>query len=188
MCDIFMTVPRVTTVLKPYSGFVHVDTKILERACERGTKVHALCSAIAGGAWVDIDGVEETLRGYVNSFRLWYDGFVDSVVVNEERYIHADLQYSGQVDLVVIAKDKQMYLVDLKTSAKPQKTYKVQAGAYRMLLDQQELPVQACLIVYLNKEGFAPNVDTMIKTDAEERAFKCALECWYYFNNKPEKN
>lgn len=182
-----MTLPRVTEVLKPYSGFVHVEETILQRACERGSKVHALCSAIAGGAWVSIESISDELRGYVRSFQSWFDSFVSSVVINEERFEHVDYKYSGQVDLVVIGKDSQLYLIDLKTSAKPQKTYRVQLGAYRELMRDHDILVEACKIVYLNKDGAAPIVETLINTDSEERAFRCALECWYYFNKKEVK-
>lgn len=184
-------IPRVTEILKPYSGFIHVPYDILERAAERGTKVHAICAAIAHDAWVDDELIDESLKGYVKSFRQWAADYVQSYDIIEKRYNFASnvpqYAYTGQVDFVITGKDGKKYLVDLKTSAQAQKTYLVQMAAYRNLLNSHGIQVDACFLVYLNRDGQYPKIGMQIDTEKELHTFISALDCWYYFNYK-EKN
>lgn len=177
-----MDYPRVTEVLRAYTTYDKVAKPILEKAAERGSSVHALCAGIAKGAWIPDGMIGEELLGYVASFRKWAEAQVAKFIVIEKRYMDDDHRYSGQLDFVVLGTDDQLYLVDLKTSARPQKTYPVQMAAYNNLLQKHKIEVKGAMLVYLNKDGEFPEVDLIEDMTTELRVFLSALDCWHYFN------
>jgi hypothetical protein len=177
-----MNLPRVTEILRAYTGYENVPTAILDKAASRGTTVHALCAAIANGSWIPESMIDEELRGYVRSFTLWAKAQVKSFEIVEKRFQHESFNYTGQVDFVVIGNDDERYLVDIKTSSKPQKTHPVQMGAYDLLLRNNSCQVKGAMLVYLNKEGEFPNIHNLENLEKEEYIFICALNCWHYFN------
>jgi PD-(D/E)XK nuclease superfamily len=182
-----MKYPRVTQVLQPFTNFEHVPKQILDRAAVRGSTVHALCAGIAKGAWIPDGMIGEEHLGYVNSFRKWQEAQVTSFLVIEKRYSHEFYKYSGQVDFIVIGSDGEMYLVDLKTSAKPHKTYPLQMAAYSHLIGSHGFQVKGAMLVYLDKDGEFPEIDLLEDMKEELHVYFSALECWHYFN-KGKKN
>lgn len=182
-----MTTPRVTEILKYFTSYDQVPKDILEKAASRGTTVHSICAGIAKGAWIPEGMIQEDLQGYIKSFNLWAKAQVREFVIIEERYSHTDLNYNGQLDFVVTGTDGETYLVDLKTSAKPQKTYSLQMAAYNELLLNHGVKVKGAMLVYLNKTGEFPNIDYIEDFEDHFVTFKCALVCWKYFN-KGKKN
>lgn len=179
---------RVTEVLKPFTDFHKVPPVILENAATRGTKVHALCAGIANGAWIPLDTICDTLRGYVQSFIKWKDAQVKSFEIVETRYVDVDRGYTGMVDFVIRGNDDQQYLVDIKTSSRPQKSYSLQMAAYRLLLRLQGIVPRASMLVYLSKEGEFPEIDYKEETEPETTVFLAALTCFKYFHRKKKKN
>lgn len=179
-----MDYPRVTEVLKAFTNYDHVPLQILERAAARGTSVHALCAGIAKGAWIPEGMISEELKGYVTSFRKWAEAQVDKFIIIEKRYSDDHLQYSGQLDFVILGSDSKLYLVDLKTSARPQKTYPVQMAAYDYLLSIHNVHVEGAMLVYLSKEGEFPEIDLLEDMTQERQVFLDALNCWHYFNKR----
>lgn len=177
-----MDYPRVTEILKSYTSYHNVPKDILERAAARGTSVHALCAGIAKGAWIPDGMIGEELIGYVNSFKKWAESQVTKFMIVEKRYKNEILKYSGQLDFVVIGSDNELYLVDLKTSAKPQKTYSVQMAAYEHLLSWNGIKVKGAMLVYLSKTGEFPEIHLIEDMSEELHVFLCALDCWNYFN------
>ena len=172
--------PRVTEVLQPFTSYHKVPANILQKACIRGTAVHAICAAIAKGAWVTMDEIQEEYQGYIKSFELWRQAFVKRFLVVELRYSNND--YNGQLDFVVADKNDRPHLVDLKTSAKPQKTYPVQMGAYKTLLTHHNINVDSAILVYLDKDGDEPVLHTIHNLEDEQNVFTAALTCYKYFN------
>jgi predicted RecB family nuclease len=177
-----MSIPRVTEILRSYTSYDKVPPQILGRAAERGTSVHAICAGIAKDVWIPDSMINEELLGYVNSFKAWSDAQVDKYLVIEKRYIDEDRKFSGQLDFLVTCKDLRTYLVDIKTSARPQKTYPIQMAAYQLLLNKHGTSIDGAMLVYLNKNGEFPNVHTMDDLADEQRIFLAALDCWHYFN------
>ena len=167
-----------------YTGYEHVPTHILEKAAIRGTKVHALCAGIAKGHWIPDGMIGEDLLGYVQSFRQWSDEHVDEYLIVEKRYSDEELGYTGQVDFVIKGKDGKSYLVDLKTSAIPQKTHAIQMAAYERLLWKENIIVTGAILVYLSKEGEYPKLNRLDEMCEERKIFYSALECWKYFNKR----
>jgi len=177
-----MDYPRVTEVLRTHTSYDQVPAEILQRAAARGTTVHSLCAGIAKGNWIPDGMIGDEFLGYVNSFKQWSAAQVAKFLIIEKRYMDDDLQYSGQLDFVVEGTDGKMYLIDLKTSAKPQKTYPVQMAAYNNLLQKHGVDVHGAMLVYLNKNGEFPDIHFLEDMKTELEVFLCALNCWHYFN------
>jgi len=182
-----MDYPRVTEVLKAFTSYDQVPRDILNRAAAKGTSVHALCAAIAKGEWIPEGMIDEELRGYVRSFKKWADEYVEKFLIIEKRFSDEGLQFSGQLDFVILDKAGELYLVDLKTSSRPQKTYPVQMAAYDYLLKNNHVTVKGAVLVYLDKEGELPKIHLIEDMSEEFHVFDSALYCWHYFN-KGKKN
>lgn len=174
-------IPRVTEILRPFSSYDQVPKDVLERAAARGTSVHALCAGIAKGNWIPDGMIGEDLLGYVQSFRKWHEAQVKEFVIIEKRYTDTHSEYSGQLDFVVRCNDNQLYLIDLKTSSRPQKTYPVQMAAYDNLLKQNNIIVAGAMLIYLDKAGEFPEIDTRHDLTEEFSVFCSAVHCYKYF-------
>lgn len=177
-----MSYPRVTEILKAYSGFQHVCKEVLTKAAARGTSVHSICAGIAKGSWIPDNMIEEELLGYVTSFRKWAAVRIANFQIIEERFKHDKLKFTGQIDFVAEDVNGKKVLVDIKTSAQPQKTYPLQIAAYRALLVEAGNDIDYAEIVYLERSGLFPTVHTMLDFDEHEHIFLSALDCWHYFN------
>ena len=92
------------------------------------------------------------------------------------------------MDFVIEGKDGKLYLADLKTSSKPQKTYPVQMAAYNSLLKQNGTTVEGAMLVYLKKDGEFPDIDFIENMDKEYGVFQSALECYEYFKIRKKKD
>jgi hypothetical protein len=180
-------IPRVTEILKPFTGIDFIPKDVLEKAAARGTSVHALCAGIAKGAWIPDGMIGENLLGYVNSFKLWSEAQVDKFVTIEKRFTDEDLKFTGQLDFVILGKDGNLYLVDLKTSASHQKSYPIQMAAYDYLLEKHKIKVKGAMLVYLNKDGEFPNIHYLEDMQEERSVFMGALTCWHYFHKRKIK-
>ena len=181
---ITMDYPRVTEILRPFNCYDHVPKDVLENAAARGTTVHGYCAAIAKGAWVPDSMMQEDYRGYVDSFRKWADAQVEEFTIVEKRYTDEIVEFSGQVDFVILGKDKKAYLADLKTCAKPQKTHAIQMAAYNYLLFEHGIEVEGAMLVYLSKTGEFPDIEMLENMNRETKIFFSALECYNYFKRK----
>lgn len=179
--------PRVTEILQPFSGYDSVDPGILMRAAARGTRVHAICAGEAKGAWVPDSMIEAELLGYVQSYRKWKEAQVKSFLLIEKRFQDEVAGFTGQLDFLVEGSDGRTYLVDLKTSSRPQKTYPLQMAAYKYLLEQHGIEVFGTILVYLDKEGEFPDINIHYDLAEEKRIFFSALECYKYFHKKKER-
>ena len=179
--------PRVTEVLRPFTNYDKVPTQILHKAAIRGTSVHAICAALAKGAFVTEGMIGEELLGYVQSFQKWCEFQVKSFLVIEKRYSDDEKGYTGQLDFVILAKDDKLYLADLKTSSRPQKTYPIQMAAYEYLIQKNKIQVEGAMLVYLHKDGEFPDIHLIDDLTREREVFFSALDCYHYFN-KGKKN
>jgi hypothetical protein len=182
-----MNYPRVTEVLRAFSKYEYVPHEILERAAERGTKVHAICAGIAAGEFIPDTMIDEELTGYVASFKQWATAQVDKFLVIEQRYTDETDGYSGQVDFVVEANDKSLYLVDIKTGVNRNRTHPVQMAAYAHLLLVHKVYIRGAMLVYLDKDGDFPDIHLLEDMNNDWPVFQAALTCWNYFNKKKEK-
>ncbi len=145
---------RVTSVLSAYSGMERIPAHILEAASERGTLVHQYASALIRN--VGLFGVEEHLKGYIESFKLWKP---ESKMIIPERFFDDDLLISGEADCLYEIEDGYC-LVDFKTSAKEGTTWALQGSAYVHLARISGYNIKRIEFVKLSKDGKQPIVYT----------------------------
>jgi len=181
-------IPRVTEILRPFTSYDQVPKDILERAAARGTSVHALCAGIAKGNWIPDGMIGDELIGYVKSFKQWQQAQVKEFIIIEKRYTDWSKRFTGQLDFVVRCTDDKLYLVDLKTSSRPQKTYPIQMAAYGILLAQNDIEIEGAMLVYLNKDGEFPDIDLIGDMHEERQVFLAAIQCYQYFKMRKKKD
>lgn len=165
---------RVTEILYPFSGLEKIDPEIVAHAAERGTKVHQICEAIMGD--LGEIGVDEETRPYVESFKKWWEiGW--SVVAMEKRFWDDELAITGQLDLI-IQTDQGLAIVDIKTSYKPSKTWKLQGSAYAYLARKAGYDVKRLYFLHLDRKGRMPK---LIEYEIDEGFFLSVLSVYLYF-------
>lgn len=174
---------RVTDILSPFTGIDKINPDILKACQDRGTLVHSECEGIIKG--FERSNISPYVSGYVESFKKWWgDGM--EVLTIEERFYNDELQITGQVDLIIKDSEKRIILVDLKTSAKPQKSWPLQLAAYGMLASQK-FPIEKALIVRLNKDGSHPEViDNWCHMTGWPAFVACCQVYRYFYSPKKE--
>lgn len=182
--------PRVSDILKVYtaSDMAMIQPEVLAKAADRGTRVHALCGGYARKLW--LPDIDEDCLPYFNSFKLWCDENVKSVILTEERLYDDDLKFTGQIDMLVETKSGSLALIDLKTSATESKSWPLQLAAYAHLSDYNHLRRNESLIIKLKKTGckakeIAYTPDQITK---HWNLFKGAIDLYAYFNVKEVDN
>lgn len=140
---------RVTEVLYPFSGLQYVQKEVIDRAATRGTYVHSACEGIMRGLgnWESPEGIQ----GYVDSFMSWW-GKGREIVDIERRFYDDEYMLTGQVDALIKMHDG-IYVVDLKTSANPSKTWPLQGSAYAYLARKAGYEIKGMVFLKLNREG-----------------------------------
>lgn len=171
---------RVTSVLYPFSGLEKIPVDIVRNAGDRGTKVHNICEGIISG--LGEFGIDDETRPYVESFKKWWSQG-HQVVLMEERFYDHDMLVTGKVDLILMTNDGYVIL-DLKTSAKPSKTWAVQGSAYAHLAKLSGYDIQKIQFLHLSKIGAEPKIyEYPIDIDlwhSTHRAYK------YFFHKTPK--
>ncbi len=165
---------RVTKILYPFSGLGKLNPDIVAHAAERGTKVHKICEGIIRG--LGELAVEEETRGYVESFKKWWD-LGHKVIAIEERFWDDDLCITGQVDLILDT-EQGLTIVDLKTSSRPSPTWKAQGCAYAYLAKKAGYDVKRICFLHLNKHGSKAKIYEYTPDDS---FFLAILTVYEYF-------
>ena len=165
---------RVTNVLYPFSGLDKIDADIVAHAAERGTKVHKICEGIMEG--LGEIGVEEETKGYVESFKLWWNRGHE-VIMMEKRFWDDELEITGQVDLILNTPDG-LVIVDLKTSSKPSKTWPAQGAAYAYLAKKAKYDIGKVFFLHLNKHGKEPKI---YEYPVDDSFFLDIFRVWTHF-------
>jgi hypothetical protein len=170
---------RVTEILEPYSGLSEIPKDILEKAADRGDRVHNFCELYANGLL--FQEIDEDCKNYVDCFKEWFDKNVQEVVAVEERFFCEELKITGQVDLVAIMKgDSKPSIIDFKTPASVSKTWNLQLAAYDHLA-RQKYDISRCFALQLPKTGGSAKV-----VESEEKSlhffiYKGILDAHKYF-------
>ena len=168
---------RVTSILYPFSGLDKISPSVIEHAAERGTKVHKICEVIIKG-FGEL-GVEEETRGYVESFKKWWEKG-HTVVSIEERFWDDELSITGQVDLI-IENESGLTIIDLKTSSKPSATWPAQGSAYAYLAKKAGYDIQKIFFLHLSKKGNEPKI---YEYPVDDSFFLAILRGWKHFFQK----
>ena len=165
--------PSVTHILSPYSGYDRIHPMHLGKAAERGTIVHSHCASIALGEWRPSPIPE--YRGYVKSFRQWFDVYVDDALLVEAELEDNELGYCGHPDLVVQSeKLGGVILIDLKTPVSVhRKVWGAQLVAYQRMIEKAEgIVCQRIGSLRLKKDGAMAVFDDFTGN---------AVACWAAF-------
>jgi hypothetical protein len=179
----------VTEVLSPYflldvpKDQRHFIERHLETAKERGKKVHAACGSYALGLW--IAPLPAEWQGYFESFKTWFDNFVDRVFFVEKRFQCDSFFYTGRIDLGVRLIDRREMIVDLKTPLQESPTWCAQLAAYLTLIIESietEMDGVACMALKLDPGGTSAKAIVYQYSDDDFAAFLSALNAFRYFS------
>lgn len=125
--------PSATEVISPWNDFSKIPPGVLQYASERGTLVHDVCLNFHAKGLPFIGTVQDDAKGYIASFDNWFERMVAEVILVEERLFDEANGYSGQIDLLVMTKQGEIWMPDLKTPLVKSKAWRVQIAAYRNL-------------------------------------------------------
>lgn len=162
----FKFLPSVTWILSvfPKLGLMRLrdeigaeESELLKRlGGERGSKVHAACSAIIEGKEVRIDskfdngnGVEEELTAdevrYVASFISWIEKAKPKFIAWDRTIVSEQFGYAGTFDFIAEMNEENpgaeggsVYLVDIKTSKVITTEHAMQVSSYRAALAEDQ--------------------------------------------------
>lgn len=166
---------RVTEVLSMYSDFSMVSPEVLQIAKERGTEVHAECdNVMLEYSW----NMGSTYRGYIKSFEAWAKG--RKFLPKPDRFYDPEMMVTGEVDGLYETPDG-IVLIDIKTSARESKTWRLQTSAYSYMAKKKGYDIQRIEVIKLDKEGKPPKVYLY---EENIDLFKKALDLYRYFNEK----
>ncbi|MCL2029826.1 MAG: PD-(D/E)XK nuclease family protein [Deltaproteobacteria bacterium] len=176
--------PTVTQVLAPWADFGAIDPAVLARAARRGSAVHDACLAETTGIWVEPD---DEAAPYLASFRLW----LPNVEVIKAEFSLSDpaLDLRGHPDLLVRFKgDASPAIIDLKTPAAYNPSWRPQLAAYKYLAVKSGMAVERIGALRLKKDGSPPIFTESTATYGRDLAgFMAALDAWRYFQALKER-
>ena len=173
---------RVTEVLLPYKSFDNILPEVLEHAAKRGDKVHLACELYALNML--IEDVEEEVMPFFQSFKKWFDDYVTNVFTCETRIWGDEILLTGQFDLLCKIKGSDdLVLVDYKTPAIHDISWRLQTAAYTMLLRRYcGINVSRRITLRLSKEGKSPIISEYLDHEHDERLYLNQLEIYRCFN------
>lgn len=91
---------------------------------------------------------------------------------------------TGQVDMI-IESDQGAVILDLKTSAKPSKTWPLQGSAYAYMARQSGYDIKSIHFLHLNRHGKKPHLYVY---DDQFDLFKKCLDVYrHFFGDKHER-
>ncbi len=173
---------RVTSVLRPFSDYGHIDKAVLANKCRIGTEVH---QAIAD----DIDRafplVGPDTDGYFTSFSKWKHRLNPQFIYSEQRYFCHEKMITGQIDSIIqFPGSDEIVLIDFKTSTQASPVvWPMQAHLYHYLLHSNGIKVSnRFLFLKLDKYGNYPVV-FQYEFDANTHA-RCMLAIKEYWKDK----
>lgn len=177
-----MIMPSVTQVLQPWSDFSMIPAAVLEAASVRGTAVHDVCATIARGLPVVNEPI--TVKGYVTSYRRWFDLVVDRVLLVEERLVDTDFGYHGEPDLIILAKHGEIILVDNKTPLQLLRAWQLQCAGYWNLAAKKDITPDKCGSLRLDPNGGIAKMQYYDNSLNDFNLFVQALNLYRFFNRK----
>lgn len=124
-----VSVPSVTTILKPLNDFGFVRGDVLEYARDRGSAVHEAIELLAADD-LDEDSLDPVILPYLDGYRRFLadTGFV--ALASEQMVYHSKFGYAGTFDTIGIL-NKQRAVIDYKTGASLPISVGPQLAAYQ---------------------------------------------------------
>ena len=146
-------IPSVSEILKPIHDKIYgkINSKILNKAAERGTKIHRAIEFMSKYKLSKFDG---EISGYLESYKKFRSDYPTWELLHSEyRTYHKSLLYGMTVD-EVYKTQKGIVLLDLKTTSETYlNTWSVQLSAYKSGYESQNEKVIKTYILKLNKDG-----------------------------------
>ena len=174
---------RVTQPLQLFNEFSNIDPIVLSRACDRGTKVHKYCEMHVLGEY--FPEPSDSLIGYLNSFRRWYDLMVVELISSEGRFYDEIVKVTGAIDIVAILQgDTVPTIIDIKTSAVEAKTWCLQTAMYRHLYNGQggvKLKAERRIALRVDKGGGMAKVYEYTDYERDIKLYMGILNAWRFF-------
>lgn len=185
MEDHVMTAPSVTRIIAPWVDWSHVSPERLALAAERGTLIHDACRAVALDiGWFPITAEGREITGYVQSFRRWFEAVVREVIFTERELSDDRLGFIGHPDLLVMSKDHEKLLIDLKSPVTKSKSWRLQLAAYGHLCEQAGHRPDKIGSLRLHPEGKAPKMDWYEGSRLQDfNVFLSASNVYRFFNS-----
>ena len=143
-----MKIYSVTEVLGNWFDASKIADDVLAAACLRGTDTHTWCAGYSKGGYMLPPRSE--IAGYCESFKNWFDANVTHVLLVERRLTNSAAGFTGKPDFVFELASGEIALVDIKTPAAENKTWKCQLAAYDALV---EWSVDALISLRLRIDG-----------------------------------
>jgi hypothetical protein len=172
----------VTTALKVWSDFSMIRPEVLAYAAARGTAVHAACAAYALGLFVPV--LPDDQQGFFTSFKDWFTKYVAEVYFVEQELTDKTLGFYGHPDIGCRLVDGQKLVIDYKTPAVWQDTWKAQCAAYKHLADiKGPVKYDGCAVNQLRKDGSTAKVTPIEDPDAQFSLFLSSLNCTLAWGN-----
>ena len=169
-----MQLISVTTALSPFIDWSKVPPKRLEYAAQRGTNLHMCFSAYAQNLL--IPALPADHQGYFDSFRRWFDKYVQSVLWVEKELIDEKYGYIGHPDILCILVSNEIVIVDYKTPVTESPTWKAQIAAYCRLAN-----IDKGMVLQPHPDGWEARAIRYQNTAADFAAFLNALFAYRYF-------
>lgn len=148
--------PSVTEVLGLLQNFDTIPWATLERARQRGERVHQCINAYNRGAYAAVDFPEDVAY-YLDGWEAFLNESGAVVVASEQPVYHKALRYAGTPDCVLSWKnDRRLLVPDVKATWEIPPTVGAQTAAYAEAYKQQHglsLKIdRAC--VHLTPDGY----------------------------------
>ena len=179
--DILPGYVRVSDILKPYSKLDGIPISFLEKAADRGTRVHEYCTEYSQNVF--LSDIDEDCLPYVNSFIKWFDEKKIKLLYIGDRMYHHGMKVTGEYDLIVDLGDGKNTLLDLKTSAKESKSWSLQLAAYKFLVEHNfKMNIERRCVLMLPKTGSCAKLIEYQDHLTDQSLFISAVYLYHHFN------
>jgi hypothetical protein len=178
-------IPSVTEVIRFTNpgAFSVVPEHLMLAAQDRGTTFHELAAAYVQKLWVP--EVPSEVEGYFASFCRWSDRHVTQVLLVEEQLVHPLWRYSGTPDFVGLIRGvcSGNVLVDWKTGAQAQKSWRLQLAGYKELIEKVKgIPVDKVAWLQPHRNGREARLVPYDFSRDDFNVFLSALNVWRFYN------
>jgi CRISPR/Cas system-associated exonuclease Cas4 (RecB family) len=195
--------PRVSEIINKQTieERLTIPMEALLKAGERGTRVHEYCTSYLLGLWTP--QVDEECVPYVKAFIKWGEDNIKSTLHTSTRLYDDERKFTGEFDLIAELDDKQIALIDIKTSSNTSKSWAIQLAAYKHLCELSGYKIDVVYNVHLKKTKAAvyetlSDQEKILVEPAIVKAillphhdltqhweiFNSALNCYDYFHRK----
>lgn len=173
---------RVTEVFKPYSKLDLVDPDILAYRSKIGDLTHHYVEMYSLNLL--ITSIPKIIKPYLISFKNWFDEYAEEVLMTEVRINSEKYLLTGKPDFIIKIKGDDFYSVlDVKTPANFQKTWRAQTAAYQILIEEElGIKIKRRISLRLDQEGGSPHFDEMIFHEYDKKIFLDMLSVHRFFN------